>query len=472
MNEKKKIFSFLLFFCSLCLGLILSRPVNAATKAKISANTLTLKIGQSKQLYIKNLSKKQTNRLKWNSSKKTVATVNSKGKVTAKQVGSTTVTAKVGNKQFICKVTVAKNINYKLSGVIKTKSGSLLKSPLFKLEFINTTTNIPYQTDYNSKTGKFSTYIPVGKYTAYASTASEGYFDKYEISTITMPKRNMTLNISLKNTCISAKLLRAKNKALTDTIVVRRKWKNGDFWFDNTLKELSPDKNGNILWLIDNSITLKAEENKSYVFSVMNNTAYKEYDIISFDNLQNDKLNQTWKCNLYKISGYITNNGSKLKKDFGISTDFETEYIKRLFDVIYEENCTTTGIMSIGEDDAMSFELYAEPGTYFLQTGLVNSQKFTVTNKDITDCEIAFQAYYVKIRLEQDESTEYMLESDSLILISNETKHSIYLSGYSDPVLVEAGSYTVKAKKYDSDELVELDSFMITNQHIDKTMHY
>ena len=43
---------------------------------------------------------------KWSSSKKSVATVSSKGKVVAKKAGSATITAKIGKKKYKCKVTV------------------------------------------------------------------------------------------------------------------------------------------------------------------------------------------------------------------------------------------------------------------------------------------------------------------------------------------------------------------------------
>ncbi len=44
--------------------------------------------------------------VKWSSSNKKVATVTSKGKVTAKKEGKATIKAKVGKKTFTCKVTV------------------------------------------------------------------------------------------------------------------------------------------------------------------------------------------------------------------------------------------------------------------------------------------------------------------------------------------------------------------------------
>ena len=45
-------------------------------------------------------------KIKWSSSNKKIATVSSKGKVTAKKKGTATITAKVSGKSYKCKVTV------------------------------------------------------------------------------------------------------------------------------------------------------------------------------------------------------------------------------------------------------------------------------------------------------------------------------------------------------------------------------
>ena len=73
-------------------------------KVTISAKKKTLYVGKSFKLKIKGTSKT----VKWSSSNKSVATVTSKGKVTAKKAGTATITAKVGGKKYTCKVTVKK----------------------------------------------------------------------------------------------------------------------------------------------------------------------------------------------------------------------------------------------------------------------------------------------------------------------------------------------------------------------------
>lgn len=77
---------------------------HAAAKVKISKKKATIIKGKTMQLKIKGTKKKA----KWSSNKKSVATVNNKGKVTGKKTGKATITAKVGGKKYTCKVTVTK----------------------------------------------------------------------------------------------------------------------------------------------------------------------------------------------------------------------------------------------------------------------------------------------------------------------------------------------------------------------------
>ncbi len=90
--------------------------VEAASKVKLNKKKITLYVGKTTTLKVKGTKKK----VKWSSSKKSVATVSSKGKVKAKKKGTTTITAKVGGKKYKCKVTVKKAV--KVSKVTLDKS--------------------------------------------------------------------------------------------------------------------------------------------------------------------------------------------------------------------------------------------------------------------------------------------------------------------------------------------------------------
>jgi hypothetical protein len=83
--------------------LVLTIPaVQAKGTVKLNKTKATLYVGETVKLKLTGIGK----RIKWSSSKKSVATVSSTGKVKAKKVGKVTITAKVSGKKYNCKVTV------------------------------------------------------------------------------------------------------------------------------------------------------------------------------------------------------------------------------------------------------------------------------------------------------------------------------------------------------------------------------
>lgn len=79
--------------------LLMVAPIQAASKTKTTK--VTLKVGQSKTLRVKNAGK-----VKWSSSNKAIVTVNKKGKIVARRAGKAKITAKYGKKKAVCVVTV------------------------------------------------------------------------------------------------------------------------------------------------------------------------------------------------------------------------------------------------------------------------------------------------------------------------------------------------------------------------------
>lgn len=75
-----------------------------AASVKLNKTKLTVYAGSSAVLKLQGASKKIT----WNSTNRTVASVNNKGRVTAKKAGKTVITAKYDKKTYQCKVTVKK----------------------------------------------------------------------------------------------------------------------------------------------------------------------------------------------------------------------------------------------------------------------------------------------------------------------------------------------------------------------------
>ena len=101
---KRPLICLLIF--SLILGLLVpglgSMEVQAAKKPKLNKKKLTMYVGDSKTLKVKNAVGKVT----WSSSRKKVASVNKKGKIKARKAGNAVITAKTGKKKLTCKVTV------------------------------------------------------------------------------------------------------------------------------------------------------------------------------------------------------------------------------------------------------------------------------------------------------------------------------------------------------------------------------
>ena len=83
---------------------------NAIVSIKLNYSKYSLKVGQAKTFVATTSPEKAAKSVKWYSSNNKVATVNSKGKVTAKKAGTVTITAKTTNGlKAICKITVKDN---------------------------------------------------------------------------------------------------------------------------------------------------------------------------------------------------------------------------------------------------------------------------------------------------------------------------------------------------------------------------
>jgi hypothetical protein len=99
----KKFISLLL---TLILCLSLTAPaVSYAATVKLNKSKLELAVGDTYSLKLNGASGNIT----WASSKKSVAAVNSKGKITAVREGKATITATAKNKKYKCSVTVKSN---------------------------------------------------------------------------------------------------------------------------------------------------------------------------------------------------------------------------------------------------------------------------------------------------------------------------------------------------------------------------
>ena len=116
-----------------------SGVADAASAIKLNKKTAKIAVGKSVTLKVRGTKKK----VKWKSSKKSVATVNAKGKVTGKKAGKAVVTAKVKGKTLKCKVTVTKKQATKKNAKTATKKQTAKKTNTAGKK--NTTSDISLQ---------------------------------------------------------------------------------------------------------------------------------------------------------------------------------------------------------------------------------------------------------------------------------------------------------------------------------------
>lgn len=123
----------------LTLGFSPVTNVEAKAAPRLNYKKVTLVQGKKKRLKVRNLSRRR--KVKWYSTKKSVATVNKKGVVKAKKKGKAYIVAKVGKKKYRCKVIVKKKVSKKKKKTKKSKKVKINKStkrqlPSYKLAFM------------------------------------------------------------------------------------------------------------------------------------------------------------------------------------------------------------------------------------------------------------------------------------------------------------------------------------------------
>lgn len=132
-----------------------------AKSISLSSTKMTLLKGKSATLTVTRNPISATEKITWSSSDKKVATVNSKGKVTAKKAGKATITAKTSNgKKATCKVTV-KNATVKL---VKT-SGTVKVGQSLQIKIKSTFPKDDKVKSYKSSNKKVATVDKNGKVT-------------------------------------------------------------------------------------------------------------------------------------------------------------------------------------------------------------------------------------------------------------------------------------------------------------------
>ena len=137
-KTRKKGIRSLALLLALILAIGFSPVTNVEAKAapRLNYKKVTLVQGKKKRLKVRNLSRRR--KVKWYSTKKSVATVNRKGVVKAKRKGKAYIVAKVGRKKYRCKVIVKKKVRRKKKSNKKVKINKSTKRqlPSYKLAFM------------------------------------------------------------------------------------------------------------------------------------------------------------------------------------------------------------------------------------------------------------------------------------------------------------------------------------------------
>ena len=144
-----------------------------ATSIRLNKTKKTMWVGDTLKLKLKN----NKGKIKWSSSKKSVATVSAKGKVKAKKSGKAVITAKVKNKRYKCTVVIRQTTINK--NAITLKAGDTealyLKYPKKEITWTSSNPSVAYVK------GKKVFGVAAGKAVITAKCAGKSYTCKVEV---------------------------------------------------------------------------------------------------------------------------------------------------------------------------------------------------------------------------------------------------------------------------------------------------
>lgn len=181
------------FLVALAVLMVLAVPVDVdAASIKLNKKKMTIYVGQSVTLKVKGAKKKK---VKWKSSKKKIAKVTNKGKVTGCKVGKATITAKVGKKSLKCKVVVKKKTTKMTAGqrnaLARAKSYLAysafskkgLKDQLLYERYSNS--DAQYAVDHCGADWNTQAYLKAKSYLSFMSFSRDGLIDQLEFEGFT-----------------------------------------------------------------------------------------------------------------------------------------------------------------------------------------------------------------------------------------------------------------------------------------------
>lgn len=265
---------------SLCLSLVFIpssgmnndvHTVQAASKVKLNKSKVTMVPKQKVTLKLTGTKEK----VQWSSSKKSVATVNAKGQITAKKKGKCIITAQVGDKKYNCKITVVKisSISFKKKSVSleieewgKLKiicNPSKVKIPASDFKWSSSDEDIVKVDDHGeicaNSSGSAIITAKIGKYKA-----------KCKVTVAQVYPEAIALSMS------SLQLKPGSEKQLTVDIYPSYTTDKTVIWSSSDPKVATVDSNGNVKAIVAGSAYIKATvgniSDSCYV-QVMGNTS-------------------------------------------------------------------------------------------------------------------------------------------------------------------------------------------------------
>lgn len=242
-NNLKRVISLIMVL--LLVVTLIPKTVSAAVKLNKTVISLTegdtfaLKVSGSKSS------------VKWTTSKKSVATVSTKGVVTAKKAGSATITATVSKKKYTCKVTViekfnattaSKNIKSELTDTGKGVIAILKNTNKYPVSLDATLVYMDANGKAIGKTSSHNNYFESGKECAlnfsapydgdYNAVGYDSYKISYKVSTLSSYIKSALTDIEVESNIgvdnVIATVVNKGKKSPSSTIVSIVFYKGGE----------------------------------------------------------------------------------------------------------------------------------------------------------------------------------------------------------------------------------------------------
>lgn len=228
------------------------QTVEAASSVKINKSSATLIPGQKIQLKVSGTKSK----IKWSSTKKSIAIVNSKGKVTAKKKGSCYIIATIGKKQHKCKVTVTELTSFALNK--KALSIYAGKGYQLKIAYKPQKVNLSYTDVKWSSSNK-----------SIASVNNKGYIRAYKKGTVYISAKAGKKVVKCKVT-VKPAIVKVKSLKMSKTVL---NMSTNDYAFLDVDITPSNATNKKVLWSSSNNKVVTVNQ-YGWVDSKAEGTAY------------------------------------------------------------------------------------------------------------------------------------------------------------------------------------------------------